>query len=307
MCVPGLAALLLVAGCATGPVRPTASPVPTSSATETEPIESGASLSLPPLIDALRDGRVVALGEWHGRSDEHRFFTEVLREPNVRSILDSVVVEFGAAPEQDVVDRYVAGDDVPHTELRKIWTTTTQQSGVWDAPVYRQFFETVRALNSEGGGRKLHVILGDPGQGAVLCGQPDGASDAPCVERDAFMADRAADELSDGHRVLIVAGVFHVWRPIDDRSLTVTQRLEAMGWRSYVLLPFGGPMLNNASIRSHLSSKGSLVVTAEWLTSVPASIMRGTATVTCDHPPCETPGDVGSLRDVADGFLDLGP
>ena len=48
-----------------------------------------------------------------------------------------------------------------------------------------------------------------------MCEQPDLATDAPCVDRDAFMADRIAAERKAGHRVLLLAGIFHVWRPVD--------------------------------------------------------------------------------------------
>jgi len=302
--VAGSVTLAVVVGYALGLVGPTPSAAPT---TPFPAVETGspAAMSMEPIVAALRDGRAVALGEWHGRSDEHRFFSDVLRDPQVRSVLDSVVVEFGAAPEQNVVDQFVAGGGVPDAELRKIWTTTTQQNGVWDAPVYRTFFETIRVLNSQSV-RKLRVVLGDPGAGTTLCDQAGLATDAPCIDRDAFMADRAAIELRSGHRVLVVAGVFHVWRP-NDRSPTATARLEAMGFRSYVLLPFGGPLLTAEAVRRDLPSGPPQIVTADWLASIPAGLMRGTATVDCDQPPCETPGDLGSLRDVADGFVYVGP
>lgn len=160
--VAGIVALTVLAGCAPGPVGPTSS---AAAATSFRAVETGtpASMSMLPIVAALRDGRAVGLGEWHGRSEEHRFFSSVLRDPQVRSILDSVVVEFGAAPEQSVVDLFVAGAEVPDAELRKIWTTTTQPSGVWDAPVYRAFYETIRTLNSQGT-RQLRVILGVPDQ-----------------------------------------------------------------------------------------------------------------------------------------------
>lgn len=87
----------------------------------------------------------------------------------------------------------------------------------------------------------------------------------------------------------------------------MTARLEAMGFRSYVLLPFGGPLLDTKAVRQILPGMAPQIVTGDWLGSIPASLMRGTTSVECDRPPCETPGDVGSLRDVADGYVYLGP
>jgi hypothetical protein len=60
-------------------------------------------------------------------------------------------------------------------------------------------------------------------------------------------------------------------------------------------------------VRTHLSGHGPQIVTADWLASVPAQVMRGETTVVCDRPPCESPGDPGSLHDVADGYVYFGP
>jgi hypothetical protein len=297
--------LTTMVGCTTAVVEPTASKAP-SPTVSSGPPRSAAGQSAPSIVDALRDGRVVELGEWHGQAAEHRFFTELLGDPQVRANLDTVVVEWGAAPQQDIVDRFVAGDEVPEAELRKIWTTTTQQSGVWDSPIYRQFFDAVHRLNAADTAHPLRVILGDPGSQATMCGQPDLATGAPCTDRDAFMADRIAAERKAGHHVLLLAGVFHVWRPADAEP-GVTTRLEAAGIPTYVLLPFGGQLVRDKVVREHLSDAAPGIVTGEWLATTWAGIMRGTVTVDCDQPPCDTPGDVGSLADVADGFVYLGP
>jgi heme-binding uptake protein ChaN (Tiki superfamily) len=261
--------------------------------------------SLEPIIAALDEGRIVALGEWHGQSKEHAFFAEVLRNPLVRTMVDTVVVEFGAAPKQQTADRFVAGDQVTESELRRIWTTTTQQSGVWDSPIYREFFETIRALNAEEGSRKLRVVLGDPGRAVQLCDASSPADDNSCVDRDAFLAAQTAAQFRSGHVPLIVAGVFHVWKP-RDAKLTVTERLNAEGIPTYVLLPIGGPMLADETVGTHIADDGPRIIREDWMASVAASMLRGTTTVTCDHPPCGTPDDVGSLKDVADGFVYLG-
>lgn len=249
----GIAALVVLAtsiGCSAviAPSASPASPGPSASVSS-GPLLSAASQAAPSIADALRDGHVVALGEWHGQAAEHHFFTQVLADPQVRANLDTVVVEWGAAPQQDIVDRFVAGDDVPEADLRKIWTTTTQQSGVWDSLLYRQFFESVRAMNAADQAHPLRVILGDPGNEATLCEQVDLVT---CTDRDAFMADRIAAERKAGHDVLLLAGVFHVWRPADGEP-GVTKRLDAMGIASYVLLPFGGPLLRDTAVREHLT------------------------------------------------------
>jgi hypothetical protein len=48
--------------------------------------------------------------------------------------------------------------------LRAVWRNTTQSPRqTWDAPVYEQFYRTVRAVNwARPGGRQIRVLLGDP-------------------------------------------------------------------------------------------------------------------------------------------------
>jgi hypothetical protein len=106
--------------------------------------------------------------------------------------------------------------------------------------------------------------------------------------------------------VFLFAGVFHVWRT-GLPPLSATSRLEATGHRAFVVLPFGGPLLVDADVRSHLLGLPiPSVVSDRWLRTISASIARDSTTVTCDHPPCETAAKAGSLASVADAFVYLG-
>src|SRR3712207_8541108 len=51
----------------------------------------------------------------------HDFVWSVLRHPSFPEKVDALVVEFGNARYQDVIDRYVAGEDVPRAELVRVW------------------------------------------------------------------------------------------------------------------------------------------------------------------------------------------
>lgn len=55
----------------------------------------------------------------------HRKGRVIYRLPTIFAReVGNVVVEFGSAARQDVIDRYVAGESVPYTELRTVWTDT---------------------------------------------------------------------------------------------------------------------------------------------------------------------------------------
>ncbi len=61
--------------------------------------------------------------------------------------VNDVVVEFGNARYQGVVDRYIAGEAVDREALRGAWEDTTQISGIWSLPMYEEMLADVRDLN----------------------------------------------------------------------------------------------------------------------------------------------------------------
>src|SRR5687767_13084221 len=78
------------------------------------------------IIDAFRTHQVVALGEGaHGNVPGHLFRLALLRDPRFAGTVNDIVVEFGNARYQAVMDRYTRGDTVPLEELRRVWEDTT--------------------------------------------------------------------------------------------------------------------------------------------------------------------------------------
>jgi hypothetical protein len=48
--------------------------------------------------------------------------------------MNDIVVEFGNSRYQDVMDRFVRGEDVPHAQLQPVWQNTAQAHEIWDVP-----------------------------------------------------------------------------------------------------------------------------------------------------------------------------
>jgi hypothetical protein len=91
---------------------------------------------------------------------------------------------------------------------------------LWDAPVYEQFFRTVRAVNwMQPPARRLRVLRGDP---AFDHGKVRGAADKEYVfsvvaERDRYYAGVVEKEvLSQGRRALLLAGRGHLLHGVRD-------------------------------------------------------------------------------------------
>jgi hypothetical protein len=115
------------------------------------------------ILDAFKTRSIVALGEGrHGNHQSHAFRLALVRDPRFTTTVHDIVVEFGSARYQAVMDRFVGGGDVPHSELRKAWQDTTQ-GPLWDSPIYEEFFRAVRDVNAtQSSDRQVRVLLGDP-------------------------------------------------------------------------------------------------------------------------------------------------
>ena len=159
-----LATLLVTLG-AGGVAAPQNPPRP---ATPFEPIAA--------ILTAFERHEIVALGDPHGNEQAHEFRLELIRDPRFAATVDDIVVEWGNARYQDVMDRFVDGDDVSDAELRQVWQNTTQPGQGNDRPVTETFFRAVREVNAppharpadraRGGCARVHR-LADRGRGSA--------------------------------------------------------------------------------------------------------------------------------------------
>lgn len=116
------------------------------------------------ILEAFRSHPIVALAEGsHNNEQGHAFRLALIRDPRFAATVDDIVVEAGNALHQDVMDRFVRGDDVPYDVLRRVWQDTTQPDALWDSPIYEEFYRAVRTLNTtHPKERQLRILLGDP-------------------------------------------------------------------------------------------------------------------------------------------------
>src|SRR4051812_44040634 len=136
----------------------------------TASISPGLAQSAPtvsPAIDGIfevfKTHPLVGIGEHHRIAQELDFYAALVRDPRFAREVGNVVVEFGGAIRQDIIDRYVNGEDVPYTELRKVWTDTVGWLPVVTAVGYPNFFAQVRETNlALPPGQRIHVWLAEP-------------------------------------------------------------------------------------------------------------------------------------------------
>ena len=140
-------------------------------------------------------------------------------------------MEFGGADYQDVIDRFVEGQAVPFSELRRVWRDTVNIL-VWDAPVYERFFRTIRAINQRHRGPRLRILLADPPFDWSSIRREDWERIARTRDRHAAaLVER--EVLARGRRALLIFGSGHVTRdtafdaygPTRDRQPNVVELL----------------------------------------------------------------------------------
>jgi hypothetical protein len=64
---------------------------------------------------------VVMFGEAHDSEQEYRWLCTLVKTPGFSDQVDDIVVEFGNGLYQKTVDRYVAGEDIPFSEVQGAW------------------------------------------------------------------------------------------------------------------------------------------------------------------------------------------
>jgi len=166
------------------------------------------------ILDVFDSYRIVALGEGnHGNMQGHAFRLSLIRHPRFADTVNDIVVEFGNARYQSLIDRFVRGDDVPEASLRRIWQDTTQPFTTWDSPIYEEFFQTVRTLNSSRArDRQLRVLLGDPPIDWSIIQNAEQALQW-LESRDTHPAELIKREvLSQNRRALVIYGDMHFQR-----------------------------------------------------------------------------------------------
>ena len=169
--------------------------------------------AIPAILAAFDKYEVVGMPEGHGMEDEDHFILSLVRNPAFSEKVNDIEVECGNSLYQPILDRYIAGENVPFAEVRKVWRNTTQTScGTW--AFFEQLFPLMRAINQKlPPGKRLRVLAGDP---PIDWDQIKGPEDAGKFgDRDVTIASVMEKEVLSKHRkALILFGTFHLFHGV---------------------------------------------------------------------------------------------
>ncbi len=190
------------------------------------------------LISVFDQADIVALGEAHRRRLDSDLRIALVRHPDFAKKVRSIEVEFGSTTEQSTLDRYIRGENVSPAQLAQVWKTTTQApNGIWDQPIYADFFAAVRDVNSRlPADTRIRVFGGDPGPG-------DNRS-----RETAAVSVLKENVLQKHGKALVIYGGAHFFRTLtsdylssvgDDIGIARMLEIDYPG-RTFVVIPVGG-------------------------------------------------------------------
>lgn len=121
----------------------------------------------------------------------------MIRNPALPGKVNDIVVECGNSRYQGMLDRYIAGEDVPLAEARQAWrNTTVLMCGL--SGFYNELFPLVRQLNQKlPAQQRFRVLAGDP---PVDWGAGDPAAVRRGADRDASIASVMMKEVLSKRR-----------------------------------------------------------------------------------------------------------
>ena len=268
--------------------------------------------AVPAILAAFDKYEVVALPEAHGQKDLDDFILLLLRNPEFPGRVNDIAVECGNSLYQPILDRYVAGEDVPFTEVQKVWRNTTQEMCGMSG-FFEQFFPLVRAINQKlPSGKRLRVLAGDPPINWDLVKGPQDFTQF-LSNRDVSIASVMGKEVFSKHRkALMLFGTFHLLHVGPASAVSIYEK-------DYPNLTF---VINPLDVFSNFSDSVQSGILATW--PIPSlAWAKGTWLGALDlshflprpmilDKDCkvhnEFPKDLqGAMSDLVDAFLYLGP
>jgi hypothetical protein len=162
------------------------------------------------VISAFETHPLVGICDWHGLAQEEDFYTELIRDPRFAKKVGNVVVEFGGAAQQEIIDRYTNGEEIPYEQLRKVWNETIGWIPTVTRLGYLNFFAQVRDVNQNlKPADRIHIWLGDPPIDWSRIKTRDEAFQI-LHERDRYPANLIKSQiLAKGKKALVIYGSAH--------------------------------------------------------------------------------------------------
>jgi hypothetical protein len=275
------------------------------------------------ILNAFQSFRVVSFPGGHTDANESQALLRALvADPRFGAAVNDIVVEFGSARYQDVMDRYTRGEDVPESSVHRAWLDAVQPGISLDNQNTQAFFRAVREANAKRPpAERVRVLLGDPPIDWENV-RTKGDYRKWEIQRDSYPADLVRRlVLAHNRRALIVYANGHLMRQ------EILTNYDMTSWQSQTIVSLieapGGTRV--FTVRTEGSLTKWQPDTTSWK-PMSLTAVRGTALGAADFSEFESPdqryrvrGDDDfvpiprdgwasrRLEDIVDGILYVGP
>jgi hypothetical protein len=182
---------------------------------------------------------VVGMSAAHSNKLQDDFILSLLRHPDLPGKVNDIAVECGNSRYQAVLDRYIAGDEIPIEEARRAWRDTSvamcSVSGF-----YAELFPLVRAINQTlPAGQRFRVLALEPpfdwSAGDAAAARRTGG------DRDATIASVLMNEVfAKKRKALLLCGVGHLFHTDATRDTAVGIYEHSYPGRTFVVMGHQG-------------------------------------------------------------------
>lgn len=148
------------------------------------------------------------------------FYIDLTRNSAFPDKVNDIVVECGNSLYQTILDRHIAGEDVPLSEVRQAWRNTTLPSCGFSI-FYEQFYPMVRRIDEKRPlEKKLRVLAADRPVNWSMVNSPEDLE--PFLERDELIASVTKKEgLSKYRKALMIFRTNHLKHGISSNSVGI--------------------------------------------------------------------------------------
>jgi hypothetical protein len=187
------------------------------------------------VLRAFENHDVVMIGEIHSNKQEYNWYRSLLATPEFADRVDDIVLEMGNSLYQQVVDSYVAGENVRLEQVQQAWRNTVGLVGA-QSPLVESLYGAVRETNMKRRGKhQMRIICGDPD---IDWGTVNDINTVNLYEsrRDEWYAHVVQEQvLAKHHRALLIMGGMHFLRNSTKSPAkpSIETTLRKTGARSY--------------------------------------------------------------------------
>ncbi len=271
--------------------------------------------AIPAILKAFENFEVVAMPAAHDQKDIDDFILSLIRDPRFPASVNDIVVECGNVRYQPILDRYIAGENVPFTEVQHVWRDTTVQQMCGASGFYEQLYPLVRSLNQRlPATSRLRIVAADPPIDWSKIRSYDDLT--PFFDRDGSIASVMEREVLSKHRkALMLFGVFHLLHGGGPGQGDAVTRYERhYPGRTFVISDFGYYGTDDEPLRevtapggvwpSLLRTKNSRLGSLDLDSFLPSPI---TTDQDCNVREAFAGKPSKTVADQIDAFLYLGP